>query len=96
MKVSFTPEADQQADECDTWWREHRDERELFARELASTIALLAAEPSLGTVYRVLDGQVVRRVLMPKTHRHVYFTSDASVVLVHAVWGAPRGHEPKL
>jgi hypothetical protein len=35
MKLVFTPEAGQHADECDTWWRENRDARDLFARELA-------------------------------------------------------------
>jgi hypothetical protein len=36
MKLVFTPEAKEQADECDTWRRENRDARDLFARELAS------------------------------------------------------------
>jgi len=35
MNVRFTPEAQAQADECDTWWRQHRTARDLFARELA-------------------------------------------------------------
>jgi plasmid stabilization system protein ParE len=98
MKVSFTPEAEQQADASDVWWRENRDERELFAQELAATIALLAAEPRIGTVYGVVEGQIVRRLLMPKTRRHVYFTSnrELELVVVHAVWGAPRGREPSL
>jgi hypothetical protein len=40
-EASFTPEAEQQADECDTWWRKHRDARDLFARELAGIKTLL-------------------------------------------------------
>ncbi len=28
MKVRFTPEAETQTDESDTWWREHRDVRD--------------------------------------------------------------------
>jgi len=32
MKLVFTPEAEEQADECDRWWREHRDVKDLFAR----------------------------------------------------------------
>ncbi len=72
MKVRFTPEAEKQADESDTWWREHRDVRDLFARELAA--------------------------IMPKTRTCLYYTADieAGVILVHAVWGAPRGEGPKL
>jgi plasmid stabilization system protein ParE len=98
MKVRFTPEAEKQADESDAWWREHRDVRDLFARELAATMATLVAAPRLGTIYTILDGQPVRKVLMPKTRHHVYYTADieAGVILVHAVWGAPRGRGPKL
>ena len=98
MKVRFTPEAETQADESDTWWREHRDVRILFARELAAIMATLVAAPKMGTIYTVLDGQPVRKVLMPKTRTGPYYTADieAGVILVHAVWGAPRGEGPKL
>ena len=42
VKLVFTPEAQEQADECDAWWREHRDERDLFARELAGATELVS------------------------------------------------------
>ncbi len=98
MKVRFTPEAEAQADASDTWWREHREIRDLFARELAATVALLIETPKLGTVYTILHDRPIRKVLMPKTHHHVYYASDteAGEVVVHAVWGAPRGRGPKL
>jgi hypothetical protein len=98
MKVRFTSEAEQQADASDTWWREHREARDLFARELADTTALLLVTPKLGTIYTILDGQPVRKVLMPRTQHHIYYTSDiaAGVLLVHAVWGAPKGRGPRL
>jgi hypothetical protein len=36
MKLAFTPEAERQAAEMDTWWREHRAAaRDPFARKLA-------------------------------------------------------------
>jgi plasmid stabilization system protein ParE len=96
MKARFTPEADEQADKSDRWWREHRDVHDLFARELAATIALLVGNPTLGTIYTVLHGQPMRKVLMPKTRHHVYYTTEGDEILVHAVWGAPRGRGPKL
>jgi len=97
MNVRFTPEADEQADASDTWWREHREVHDLFARELAATVALLIETPKLGTVYTILHDQPIRKVLMPKTH-HVYYASaiEAGEVVIHAVWGAPRGKGPKL
>jgi hypothetical protein len=43
-------------------------------------------------------GVVVRRVLLPKTHNHVYYETDREngVVMILAVWGAPKGRGPKL
>ena len=98
MNVRFTPEAQAQADECDTWWRQHRTARDLFARELAGIKEVLLSNPKLGTVYTILDGQPVWRVLMPKTHHHVYYAADfeADVIMIHAVWGAPREGVPDL
>ncbi len=50
MKLVFTPEAEAQADECDTWWRERRDARDLFARELAAAKTLLTEDRIVGPV----------------------------------------------
>jgi len=98
MKLAFTPEAEEQADECDAWWREHRDARDLFARELAGAKELLPKSPHVGTMYAVLDGFPVRRVRLPKTRTHVYYSIDAEngVVMIFAVWGAPKGRGPFL
>jgi hypothetical protein len=37
-------------------------------------------------------------VLLPRTKNHVYFEVDVSrgLIIVHAIWGAPRGRGPKL
>ena len=50
MKLAFTPEAGEQAEECDRWWREHRDAKDLFARELAATRTLLREVPDIGSM----------------------------------------------
>ena len=98
MKLAFTPEAEEQADECDRWWREHRDVQDLFARELAMTKTLLCEAPTIGSVYATLDGIPVRRVLLRKTRAHLYYSVDdgAELVKVLAVWGAPKGRGPSL
>ncbi len=84
MNVRFTPEAQAQADECDRWRRQNPTACELFARELAGIKEVLLSNPKLGTVYTVLDGQPVRKVLMPKTHHHVYYAADleADVIMI--------------
>jgi plasmid stabilization system protein ParE len=99
MKVVFTPEAEEQAERCDTWWRENRtSSRDLFARELAETKMLLLETPNVGTVHAVLDGVPVRRVLLRKTRTHVYYVADleADAVIIHSVWGAPKQWAPRF
>ena len=99
MKLIFTALAEQQAGEMDEWWRDHRVEaRESFARELAAARELIAATPSIGGPYIAGSGRAVRRVLLPKTQNHVYFEVDEAndVIVVLAVWGAPRGSGPRF
>jgi hypothetical protein len=98
MKHVFTPEAEEQADECDRWWREHRDTRDRFARELAAAKTLPSEGHIVGPVYTSLDGMTVRRVLLRKTKAHLYYATDrdADLVTILAVWGAPRGRGPHL
>ena len=98
MNVVFTSEAQEQADESDRWWRQHRDARDLFARELAIAKESLLANPKLGSVYTMLDGRPVRKLRMPKTRHHLYYVADfsADLIIVHAVWGAPREAGPSL
>ena len=71
MKVVFTPEATEQAEYCDSWWRE-------LARELAETKALILGVPNIGAVYSRIDGQPVLRVLMKKTGHHLYYAMEPS------------------
>jgi plasmid stabilization system protein ParE len=99
MKLVFTPEAEQQASEMDSWWRGHRpDARDLFARELAEARDLIGATPGIGVTYTTRSGKTARRVLLPKTRNHVYFEVDEEqgLVIVLAVWGAPRRRGPSL
>jgi hypothetical protein len=39
---------------------------------------------------------LVRRVLMKKTERHVYYGHLGDEVIILAVWGARRGRGPRL
>ena len=99
MRVVFTLEADEQADAMDVWWRSNRpDARDLFANELAQAVTLLAEFPSLGSKYRTRSGRELQRLLLPRTKNHIYFEvwSKEELVVIHSVWGAPRGREPVL
>lgn len=99
MRIRLTGPARQQADRIDRWWRDNRPAaRDLFARELAEARRLLAATPDLGRPYVERQGVLVRRLLLPRTQHHVYYevNREDDVVMVVAVWGAPRGQGPKL
>jgi len=80
----------------ETWWRRHRDARELFADELLEALVRIRQDPTLGRSYRTADGREQRRLLMPKTGHHVYFRMDGEAVLVLTVWGARRGRPPAI
>ena len=99
MKTRLTAPARQQADRIDRWWRENRPAaRDLFARELAEARALLAATPEADSPYAERQGVLVRRVLLPRSQQHVYYEVDREndLVMILAVWGAPRGRGPRL
>ena len=81
------------------WWFEHRnDARTMFIDELEETLRRLLAAPDAGMRWPTPRRPNLRRVLMPRTHNHVYFLFDEArkTVFVLAVWGAPRGRSPKL
>jgi plasmid stabilization system protein ParE len=98
LKVRFTPEADARATTVVTWWRRNGIVPDLFDRELAEAQEKVIADPILGTVYRTVRGLIIRRILLPKTAQHFYYSVDeeAGEILVHMIWGARRGRGPKL
>jgi plasmid stabilization system protein ParE len=70
----------------------------LFDDELHEAVETLKQQPTIGAVYQAVDGEVVRRLLLPRASQHVYYAVDEAkgVVTVHTVWGARRGRGPKL
>jgi plasmid stabilization system protein ParE len=99
MRLAFTPDAQASAGELDAWWRENRPgARALFARELAEARELLVNAPTIGSPYTTRSGKTVRRLLLPKTRHHLYFEVDEAnrLIVILAIWGGPRGSEPRL
>lgn len=98
MKIRFTPEARSRATTVATWWRANGIVPDLFDRELAEVQEKVLATPTIGVVYRKVRGRVIHRLLMPKTQQHFYYSidEDSGSILVHMIWGARRGHGPKL
>ncbi len=68
MQVILLDEAQRQLEAEDTWWRRHRDAKDLVLHEFEQALRLLADSPESGQVYRLCRGYVIRRWLLSKTH----------------------------
>ena len=69
----------------------------LFEEELGHALDQIRSAPHLGSSFKAKSGREYRRVLMPVTRHHVYYSLIApDCVRVHAVWSAVRGRGPAL
>ncbi len=95
MKVELSAEAQAQVDRIDAWWRENRPAApRLFADELEAALGTLAEAPVVAVRYSPKPG--VRRLLLRRTHHHLYVVEEPARVFVVAVWSAYRGRGPRL
>jgi hypothetical protein len=81
------------------WWRVNRPSSpDLFDQELEAATRQLERDPALLPIYETVRGRVVRRMLLVKTERHVYYSVDQATqsVVVHVIWAARKGRGPKL
>ncbi len=99
MKIRFTQRARRRVKLIAEWWREHRSSAPtVFDDELSELLDRLIDRPTMGLVYRMIDGEVVRRNLMPRSAQHVYCSFDEATdtIVIHTIWGARRGNGPTL
>jgi len=95
VKVELSAEAQAQVDRIDAWWRENRPAApHLFADEFAEALLTLAETPAAAVRYAPKPS--VRRLLLRRTHHHLYVVEEAARVYVVAVWSAYRGRGPRL
>jgi len=95
VKVELSAEAQAQVERIDGWWRANRQAApNLFADELEQALLALAESPALGVRYPPRPD--VRRLLLKRTHYHLYVVEQRSRVYVVAVWNAFRGRGPRL
>jgi hypothetical protein len=81
------------------WWRVHRPNAlGLFARELAAVRESIAGTPTLGVRYRTRSGKVrsADPDVVDSHPRLLRGRRRADMVVVLAVWGAPRRRGPRL
>jgi hypothetical protein len=98
VNVEFSAEAEAQVLDIDAWWRsQRRSSPGLFEAELDATLERVLFSPKLGMVYEQRDvDDTVYRVLMQRTRHHIYYVLRGEVIFVVSVWGATKGHGPKL
>ena len=98
MKVEISKRARRNAERIDAWWREHRDTKDLFATEFQEAIRFLETVAEPGTPRPTAQRPMLRRLLLKKTRRHIYFEiyDREEVVRILSVWGATRERAPKL
>jgi hypothetical protein len=99
VKLKVTKRAQRRVKLVGVWWREHRPEApNLFADELEWAKREMLSRPNLAQSYETASGKTCRRLLLPMTEQHVYYSvhNSADVIVVHTVWGARRGRGPKL
>lgn len=81
------------------WWHANRPKApELFFDELDAAIEQLASMPRAGVHYARSEVAGMRRLLMPRTRYHIYYTviTEPQLVRIHAVWHASRRGGPRL
>jgi plasmid stabilization system protein ParE len=99
VKVAYTRKARQLIERIGRWWVTNREAApDLFFAELDAAIELLETSPEVGSPYRTKQGDVVRRILLPRTNYHVYYRIELELdlVLVISVWSTHRGRGPSL
>lgn len=97
--VSATGHARRQIETVGRWWIANRPKApELFAVELEEAQHHLAEVPLAGIAFPTPRYPGARRLLMPKTRYHLYYTvhEEVELVLIRAVWHASRGRVPAL
>ena len=96
MKVELSEEAEEQVRAIDAWWRQNRRAApDLFLTELEDALSRLEEIPGLGSRY-IAGSQHVRRLLLRRSHYHLYIEDRLDDLLVVAVWNAYRGRGPRL
>jgi hypothetical protein len=96
LRVDFFPEALAELEARRRWWRENRDEEQLFDEELAVATKALEERATTFPVFVVLGQRRVYRILMKKTRCHLYFEIAGDVVMVVSAWGATRERTPHV
>ena len=69
----------------------------MFEQELDAAVDRALLDPNLGRVYPQSERTVaVRRLLLPRTRNHLYYSVRGDELIVLSVWGATKRRGPRL
>jgi plasmid stabilization system protein ParE len=96
VRVVFHPRAVEDVMRIEMWWTANRPAaRDLFQRELETTLTAVAGSPMLGAISTADDEfPDVHRILMRRTRYYVYYRVIGDVLEVLAIWHTARGGGP--
>jgi plasmid stabilization system protein ParE len=99
IRVEFEPDAIEQVEALDLWWREHRPgAASQVVDEIVRLRDLLSETPEIGVPYTWRGVQNVRWLRLQKTPYKAYyhFESGGDVVTIVCVWSGMRKQRPPL
>lgn len=85
MRIVLLEEAQRELETRDTWWRENRDETDLFMLEFEEALRHLEAAPESGQLYDSRGGRVIRRWLNARGQRLVPARSEPPNALTMSI-----------
>lgn len=96
-RIELHRRARREIETIDAWWRTHRPlSPDAFLGDVEHAFEALLVHPGLGAQARSTRIVGVRRILLPRTHHHLYYRVAGEVIQVLAVWHASRGRPPGL
>ena len=95
MRVRVTKRASAHIDQASTWWERNRPLAPFaLGEELSAALALVAAQPAIGTPALNARGKGVRRIHLARVHYYLYYRVHSEEVQILALWHTSRGSKP--
>jgi hypothetical protein len=98
VKAFISRRAELAAERIDARWRKDADHPDVFVREYLAAIDHMESVANPGTPFPTEKRPHLRRLLLSKSHSHIYFDIDErkQMIRILHVWDARRARPPKL
>jgi plasmid stabilization system protein ParE len=99
LRVEVAPEAQEQLERLDRWWRQNRPAAPtLVVDELERLVGMIAETPEIGVPYAQGGLMNVRRLRLRRTPYLLYYhyVSGNDVARIVSAWSAMRKRRPSI